>query len=577
MTKQTFTSISAQPKESAHLKLKLDRQGGARIDAGASEVLRVREPAMRFLHISAGAHLRELDLGSCSPGIDITLDGCPHLSLIRLPVAGHGAVLHLNSEKPASSLEITGTIQSLDACWSGSSFAVDAQGAPPFIDARFGAPRRTESKSHDIVIEYGGQVPALLAFSTDPRLRQLVVLNAPQLKELHLPAHRALERVQLSDCSNLEQVRGARIHRLQLVACPSLQRLQASGHAARLSNGTGAEHLHIEQPWTHLTISDSEVRSLHAPAVGELLLRDCYKLVEAQIADQTAVTLSGDTRVALEALSQLRLDERAISGLLVQVQEGDAVAQRMLEHWCSHARRPWEYLETLRALAAAESDPLYLWRLRCRLHARSNLSQGSVPDEAGCLVYAERHWNWRLPSDRYMEGWEADLSLWLQAYSRQPELEHMLRMQPPLLAVAALARQLSRGVELTAELEELLCRAIRRARKHRQQTDKDVRPTGRLVFDLLVSAAISQRSLRLADAIVQRLQRTECLSEHLTVLASLAAFGHTRARVLLMRVAQDNDPEIRAKAMAMALSPMRSDIFMTESLTEAGFKGVESA
>lgn len=557
--------------DAAFQKLKLDRQGGACLDAGANQFLRVRQRALRFLHIRAGAELQELDLSRCAPGLDLTIDACPKLRLIRLPPGAPGAVLHLNADGPVQPLEILGMIQSLDARWQGSDFAVDAQATPAFNGARIGSLRPWKNRDYDIVIEQGDTVAESLEFVADPRLRQLIILNATCLRTLHLPHIRALERVQLFDCDQLERIHGTRIHRLELTNCPSLQHIGTSGHAMRLNAGTGAAvGIHIEQPWTHLTMTETPAQALHAEAVGSVLLRDCADLREAHVGDQATVTLSGNTQVALTALSRLRLDEGAVGGLLVQARAGDAKAQRMLEHWCGHARKPWEYLETLRALAAAEADPVYLWQLRCRLHARCNLSQGTVPDDAGCLQYANMHWNWRLPSDRYLEGWEADMVLWLRARNVSPELERMLRLQPPLLAVAALARQLSRGLELTRLLEDQLCRAIRRARNQQQHTNNGIRAVDRLAFELLVSAAASQRSLRMADAILSRLLRDEQQAvRHLNALASLAALGHAGSRVMLMRLAQGKNAEIRARALAMALSPIRNDIFTSPEVAYA--------
>lgn len=563
--------LPSQSTDTAFQKLKLDRQGGARLDAGDRQYLRIRQQALRFLHIHAGARLQELDLSRCTSGLDLTIDACPQLRLIRLPTTGRGAVLHLNADMAARPLEIIGMIQSLDACWHGNDFAIDAQTAPAFNGARIGNLRRRKSKDHDVVIEHGDTVTEELVFTANPRLRQLVLLDAPNLRTLHLPETRALERVQLSNCASLESIHGAMIRRLEAAGCPTLQRINISGHAVRLVAGTGAvEGIHIERPWTHLTITEAPIQVLHAPAAGQVLLRDCRNLREAHVSDQAAVTLSGSTQVALTALSQLRLDEGAISGLLVQAQAGEGQAQRMLEHWCGHARKPWEYLEALRALAAAKADPVYLWRLRCRLHARCNLNPNSMPDDAGCLQYASTHWNWRLPSDRYLEGWESDLSLWLRARDILPELEHMLRLQPPLLAVAALARQLTRGLELARLLEDQLCRAIRRARNQQQPTNNGTRSVERLAFDLLVSAAAKQRSQYIADAIVYRFERNvKHAAKHLNVLASLAALGHARSRVLLMQLAQSKDAEVRAPALAMALSPIRNNIFTTPEATHA--------
>lgn len=547
-------------------KLKLDRQGGARFDAGCSQFLRIRQRALRFLHIYAGAKLQELDLSRCAPGLELTIDACPELRRIRLPVSGQGAVVHLNAQKPAQALEIIGPIQSLDASWQARDFAIEAGSAPAFNGARIGQLQRPERQEHDIVVEFGERVAEELSYTTDPRVRQLLVLDAPALRRLHLPETRALEGVQLINCASLEEISGARIHRLDMALCPALRRVGISGHAARLSAGTGAtEGVVIEQPWIHLTITASPARALHVPVVDAVMLRDCASMREATICDQAVVSLSGRTKVVLSTISQLRMDEGAVGGLLLQAQAGDTKAQRMLEHWCGHARRPWEFLETLRALAAAPADPAYLWRLRCRLHIRCNQRQGHLPDDAACLRYAYSHWSWRLPSDRYLEGWEADLTLWLRAQHVFPELERMLRQSPPLIAVAVFARQLSRRLSLSRQQEDQLCRAIRRARKQLQQINNGVRDLDRLSFDLLLSAAASQRSLRMADAILARLQRSEEQAiKHLDVLASLAALGHARARVRLMQLAQSQDPQIRAKALALALAPVRNELFATQ-------------
>src|SRR5690606_25057783 len=143
-------------------------------------------------HIRAGAELQELDLSRCAPGLDLTIDACPKLRLIRLPPSAPGAVLHLDADGPVQPLEILGMIQSLDARWQGSDFAVDAQAAPAFNGARVGNPRPRKSRDYDIVIERGNAVAESLEFVADPRLRQLIVLGAPRLRTLHLPHIRAL-------------------------------------------------------------------------------------------------------------------------------------------------------------------------------------------------------------------------------------------------------------------------------------------------------------------------------------------------------------------------------------------------
>src|SRR5690625_1261001 len=149
MTNTLHQPHNHQTKNPPRPKLKLDHQGGARLNASTSQTLCVRLRTLRFLHISASTNLRELDLSRCAPGIEITLETSPQLTLIRLPNTGGGAVLHLNSCPESVPLEILGPIQSLDACWQGSSFAVDTQDEPPLINARLGQPPRTVATHHD--------------------------------------------------------------------------------------------------------------------------------------------------------------------------------------------------------------------------------------------------------------------------------------------------------------------------------------------------------------------------------------------------------------------------------------------
>lgn len=541
-------------------KLKLDRQGGAVLRVADLAVLRLQQRALRFLHITAGPQLRELDLSRCAPGLDLTLEACPLLRRIRLPAATPGAVVHLNCGDNAPRLEILGTIQTLDACWQDGDFAVDAGHAPPLLHARLGRSVRSQVAEHAIQVEHGSAVPPLLAYPADSPLRQLLVLDAPRLTAIHLPAGRVLERVQVSGCPALDTLQGGDVYRLRLDRCGALRDIGIGGHAATLAQGTGAvEGLRLGRPWSHLTLSSSRARRLECAAVGQLLLRDCPDLLSAQVADSTAVALSGDTCVALGELSRLRLDERAIAGLLVKAEAGGTLALNMLSHWCAHARRPWEYLETLRALAAAEADAGWLWQLRCRLHARCNLGRGALPETAGCHDYALRHWDWRFPPDRYLEGWEADLALWRRARRDLPQLARMLDQAPPLLAVAALARQLGEGPLPAAELRQLAS-AVVQARPPRRRADAELPGAERVALEALASAAVTLRSAALADALVERLQQQAQAGRHVPVLATLAAFGHAGARVTLMRLAQIGPPEQRAQVLALALAPMRSTV-----------------
>lgn len=544
-------------------KLKLDRQGGARLHAGEQSSLSLRQQSLRFLHLLGGPHLLELDLSRCAPGLELVLQECPQLQRIRLPEKPPGAVLHLDFGAVLAELEVLGALHSLDACWDQGSFAISAGEGEIYRHARIGGSLKFQARGHEIRIEHGPTVPAVLQLAGDASVRQLLVLQAERLTTLQLPA-RPLERVHVGHCPGLVTVQGDLVQRLRLEACPALKGVEVSGHAAALVAGTGAvDGLWVELPWSHLTIAETPARRLRAPSVGQLTLRDCADLMQAEVAEEAAITLSGRSKVALGSLARLRLDERAIAGLLARAAEQDELALRMLIHWFNHARQANEYLDALLALASAPADPVWLWQLRCRLHARCNLSQGALPTDAGCMDYALSHWEWRLPSDRYLEGWQADAQLWLRARARLPELERMLRHQPPLLAVAALARQLP-DQSLSRQQESLLSRAIRHARR-RGGNIADLPGADRLAMDLLASAIIAQRSLPLANALVQRLKGYAPAKHSLSVLGSLAAFGHAGARAALMAFAQSSDTaELRAQAMSLAFSPMRSEIFVEQ-------------
>src|SRR5690606_2453602 len=127
--------------------------------------------------------------------------------------------------------------------------------------------------------------PAVLQLAGDASVRQLLVLQAERLTTLQLPA-RPLERVHVGHCPGLVTVQGDLVQRLRLEACPALKGVEVSGHAAALVAGTGAvDGLWVELPWSHLTIAETPARRLRAPSVGQLTLRDCADLMQAEVAE----------------------------------------------------------------------------------------------------------------------------------------------------------------------------------------------------------------------------------------------------------------------------------------------------
>jgi hypothetical protein len=380
-----------------------------------------------------------------------------------------------------------------------------------------------------------------------------------------------VERIDVAGCESLNAVEGAgNCRRLTLARCPRIQRISVSGQVARLDHcATEREPLAVAGSWSRLVVLGTHAPGLDAPGVGHLFLRDSPAIRHASLGAFTGLTLKGGSRLSTDHPGQAaRLDEQAVSGLLERAAEGEAAAERMLHEWCGQAVGPREMLDTLRALARfaeRHAAPELLWTLRCELAAANRKKAahaGVSPGEA--VAAAQRHWHWRFPADLEQEGWEADVRLWVACRGWAPvqRCGRLLVRDRRLVPVVALIGCLGER-PWDDDLRTLLLRALSYRYRHLcWGTDAEHRAQ----LGRLVQAALTLRDTAVAQGVANLVVCMLAPDACLRLLGPLVSAGHGGARALAMsftRAGGGAEPDMRARAMAVALAPARSELFDT--------------
>jgi hypothetical protein len=518
-----------------------------------------------------GAHgLQEVDLSACAAGIHLTVRDCPALSRVHLPASGVGAVVHLDAGCGPPGLEVFGLIDSFDACWAGGEFAVGAgKHRRAYCGAWFGETAPADNEHELVVLSGSGNGEAVMDVAASA-WRELVIRDRPSLERLALDELAHVERIDVAGCESLNAVEGAgNCRRLTLARCPRIQRISVSGQVARLDHcATEREPLAVEGSWSRLVVLGTDAPGLDAPGVGHLFVRDSPAIRHASLGASSGLTLKGASRLSTDFPGQAaRLDEQAVSGLLERAAEGEAAAERMLHEWCGQAVGPREMLDTLRALARfaeRHAAPELLWTLRCELAAANRKKAahaGVSPGEA--VAAAQRHWHWRFPADLEQEGWEADVRLWVACRGWAPvqRCGRLLVRDRRLVPVVALIGCLGER-PWDDDLRTLLLRALSYRYRHLcWGTDAEHRAQ----LGRLVQAALTLRDTAVAQGVANLVVCMLAPDACLRLLGPLVSAGHGGARALAMSFTRGGgaEPDLRARAMAVALAPARSELFDT--------------
>ena len=563
-----------QYKPTKFYDLTLDRLGGATLQVSDDDVaVRLRERRLRFLHFIGGRALRELDLSRCPGDIDLVLQDCPKLARIRLPEKGAGAVLHLDLSGGLPEVEVLGPVRALDACWQGGAFVAEApKNSAAFRNAYIGS-RALVQPNCELAVQVGDapRMGTELVVDASSPLRQLVVVgNSAQ--RLRIESKRGLDLLTVTDCADLSVLEArAPLGRVRFEACRAIRQVSGEGRVLSFVRGSvAAAGVAVEGAWRHVALSDSDAQRLACPKAEQVLIRNCSDLREAELPIHALVSISGRSRLDVGGIVRLSLDGRAVASLLREAEQGGDV-MATLRHWCSHARRPRDYVETLQALAASSASADMLWELRCLLHARAARPKSAVENLPEPQAFARERWSWRFPADLYQDGWDADTALWWRAWREESaaELEAMMQAQPPLPAVAGWVRALMRQTAVEDAARALLRQAVRQAEPDRQAPGEEQEMQEVRACESFIQAAVALRDVALADAVVARLEALPSPWSRLNPLAALAACGHAQARTALMMLSQGGHPGLRSQALSLALAPVRSTALAAEEVNYA--------
>ncbi len=569
MTNNPNRLIHAKPKTPT---LPLDSLGGASYSAANTVRLRLKQRRLRFFHLAHCSQLLELDVSACAESPHITIERCPNLRRIRVPDGGDGAVIHIDAGDAPPVVAVSGPVRLIDACWAAGQFDAEARRRqPPFRDAAVGLMPGPGEKPELLVLAGRGHDESVLELGWDG-LRQVVVTDLP-VQQLALLD--PLERVWLERCAELSLVEGSEpIHRLRVTDCSGLSQVTGTGHSLRLHrSGTGT--LRVTGEWQQFSAAETEAVALEGLGLSRVMLRDCPSLIRGRLASGAHLRLSGDCRLTLPDIGRLELDERAVAGLLERLADGDRDARDMLYEWCGQPVRPRQALDAIKALArvADPAEAEQLWLLRCRLHAANNLGEQWGGDRHA-LRYGRLAWEWRFPHDLSQEGWNADLRLWNVCRRTSTEAracDRLLARGQQLSALVGLVQLLLDTDSPDAELRLLLLQGL--SRQHAPPGPShgpNAYPHHGL--ERLLQGVVALRDQELADALLGRIVRTVNPVAQLNMLGTLTAFGHTGARARLMALGQHfgrDTPGLRARAVGLALAPVRTPIFEQQGVNHA--------
>lgn len=408
--------------------LQLDSSFGTHVAGIEEATWRCNDTRLRSLDVADSPALTALDLTDASGLEHLTIQGCPALVTVHLPMLAR-VTLHVDTGRAEPALRVMGGLEHIDACWEGGRFSADCEDLAPWQHALVGDAD---------VVGHGDQAADLLVVlgdvATEPEEAREVKISSPNLRHLLLVGSHGLERLEVSpEAERLETLRIEHAEALERVVL-NRKLLQASfQHARRLA--------HLEGATDTLSIKRSTQRDVGLELTGHhrvvrlvacsmkklamshpchLLLMRCHRLRQLQAPQATRVHYHDLLPPRLEEQDQLRVDEGLARQMRRYFVDGEPRALDELKSLMPRMagrRQAVHALILLERLADDGVDPSRLWALRQELMARhvfGHLSSLDTPWPT-LLSASRRLWLWNLPRDLAFEGWAADYRLWLRA------------------------------------------------------------------------------------------------------------------------------------------------------------------
>lgn len=361
----------------------LDGANGVGISQTPAERLVVRAAALRALDVLDAPALTTLDLRGAAQACHIAIRTCPALRVIRLPVLGDGAVLHLDLGTRTTPLSVNGRIDGLDACWADGTSLTVPPADNPYRDAWIGQALAPETRADILVLK-----PAICDLPdtvTLPPARALHLIGGGGIRSLHID-QRPGQSVAIDGLPDLDQVAGpSSVTRLWVHRTPVLARIDVGGGALKVRNKGASTPLFVDGPW--LTGAFHGVRGpITAPLIADVEASDCP--------DSPAMWPpgTGGDRHLLAHMS----DER------FSLEQRLATASRWTKAVRGCNALP-SALRVLRALEQAGAPHGAILGLHRSLEKSFQRADSRVPRKMA--------WRWPTDYDLAQEAWDADLDL----------------------------------------------------------------------------------------------------------------------------------------------------------------------
>ncbi|MGE4533467.1 hypothetical protein [Halomonas sp.] len=397
--------------------------------AGIEEATwRCNDARLRSLDVADSPELTTLDLTDASGLEHLTIQGCPALVTIHLPMLAR-VTLHVDAGRKEPALRVMGGLEHIDACWEGGRFSADCEDLAPWMHAlvgdadfvsHFGQQADLQIVLGDYAVEAEASVNARVC---SPNLRHLLVVGCHRLERLEVSTQAGrLETLHIDHAEKLEWVVLQR--KLLQASFQDARRLAClEGPTDTLSikrSTQRGEGLEITGHHRVVRMVACGLKRLKMAHSCDLLLLRCRRLRQLQVPQVTRVHYQDLIPPRLEERDQLRIDESLARQMRRYFLEGEQTALDELKSLMPRMagrRQAVHALILLERLADDGVDPSRLWALRQELMARhvfGHLSSLDTPWPT-LLSASRRIWLWNLPRDLAFEGWAADYRLWLRA------------------------------------------------------------------------------------------------------------------------------------------------------------------
>ncbi|NKI35136.1 hypothetical protein HFP89_08150 [Wenzhouxiangella sp. XN79A] len=428
MSEPGITQRVVEPRTNAAVASDRPQAGaeGRQFLTGLRGHVRAGDASIRALALAECPGLESLDLSDCSPGLYLQIELPAGLRQLRLPQDAPGAIIQIQlpaAFRPVQPIVIEGALADvgLEAPWMVHPFHLDAA--------------KDRSPFQGLLLGPALHGPVDAAIST-----QLVLGRARAAETLDLDACGLERLVLLGSMARRIRLSNARLHSLQAIECPRLERVEgefASDHAAfdvcrrldtvegrgeRLAiSCSGRRQLRIHGRWDRIELSYSDVQRVELSSGTRLELISLPAVREVQCPEPFELGIDGSMR-ASDHLAVLLDEPPGRLGDLVE-RECDRFrhGHSLPGHWLrlmSGGIRVGDELPRamglLKELARRKSDREAAWRVRCHLNALHRDPDIDTDDSTVAFRSGSAAWCWFDGAPEHHGLWLDDLALYFR-------------------------------------------------------------------------------------------------------------------------------------------------------------------